>query len=116
MARAKVHTTKDTEGKKRKPTRRDRDYVAEIAKIADDDEVLMKVSKSKTVSKGLPFGRFKVSDTTTVELCCNQDPKTAAMANKACRQLVRKFMKADMAESADILKEVAKIIAEEEGD
>jgi len=116
MAKAKVRTTKETERKNRKPKRKDRDYTVEIDKIADDGKVLMKIAKSKTVAKALPFGRFKVSDTTYVELCCNQDPRTAAVANKACRQLVRKFMKVDMAESAAILEEVAEIIAEEERD
>lgn len=112
MATANVRTTKDTDNKSSK---RERNYTVEIAKIKDDDENLMRIAKSRTVGKSLPFARFKISDTTTVELCCNQDPKTAAIANKACRQLVRKFLKADMIESGEILEAAAKIILEEEG-
>lgn len=116
MATAKVHTTKESEGKRRKPRRKEKDYTLEIGKIKDDGENLMRVAKSRTVSRGLPFGRFKISDTTTVELVCNQDRKTAAVANKACRQLVKKFLKADMAESGDILEAVAEEIKKEEGE
>ena len=95
--------------------RKERDYTVEISKIKDDDGNLMRVAKSRTVGKSLPFGRFKISDTTTVDLCCNQDPKTAAMANKACRQLIRKFMMADLLEGGEILEEAARKIEEEEG-
>jgi hypothetical protein len=116
MAAAKIHTTKESDGKGRKPRRKEKDYTIEISGIKDDGVNLMRVAKSRTVSKGLPFGRFKIADTTTVELCCNQDPKTAAIANRACRQLVRKFMNADMAESGEILEAVAKAIQEEEGE
>lgn len=116
MATARVHTTKESDGKGRKPRRKEKDYTVEIDKIKDDGENLMRVAKSRTVSKGLPFGRFKISDTTTVELCCNQDRKTAAIANKACRQLVKKFMKADMVESGEIIEAVAKTIQETEGE
>lgn len=116
MATGKARRTKETEGKGRKPTRKERDYTIEIKEIKDDGENLMRVAKSRTVTKALPFARFKISDTTTVELCCNQDRKTAAIANKACRQLVRKFMKADMAESAEILEAAAELIQEEEGE
>jgi len=116
MAKGRVSKTKESEGKGRKPKRKEKDYTIEIKGINDDGENLMRVAKSRTVTKGLPFARFKISDTTTVELCCNQDPKTAAVANKACRQLVRKFMKADLAESAEILEAVAEHIQEEEGE
>lgn len=116
MATAKVHTTKDSDGKGRKSRRKEKDYTVEIDKIKDDGKNLMRVAKSRTVTKGLPFARFKISDTTTVDLCCNQDRRTAAVANKAARQLVRRFLKADMAESAEILEAVAAEIQEEEGE
>ena len=116
MATAKVHTTKESKPKKGKPRRKEKDYTLEIDKIKDDGENLMRVAKSRTVSKSLPFGRFKISDTTTVELVCNQDRKTAAIANKACRQLVKRFLKADMIESGDIIEGAAEIIREEEGE
>jgi hypothetical protein len=113
MASGKARRVKESEGKGRRPQRKEKDYIIEIKGIKDDGENLMRVAKSRTVGNALPFGRFKISDTTTVELCCNQDPKTAAIANKACRQLVRKFQKADLAESAEILAAVAKELQEE---
>lgn len=114
MTTANIRTTRDTDSKGDKSTKRERNYTVEIAKIKDDGENLMRIAKSRTVGKSLPFARFKISDTTTVELCCNQDPKTAAIANKACRQLIRKFLKADMIESGEILEAAARDIQEEE--
>jgi hypothetical protein len=116
MATANIRATRDTDSKRGKPTKQERNYIVEIAKIKDDGENLMRVAKSRTVGKSLPFARFKISDTTTVELCCNQDPKTAAIANKACRQLVKKFLRADMIESGEILEAAGKAFLEEDGD
>lgn len=107
MATARINTTRSMHKKDKKPIKnKSRDYTAEIDSIKDDDENLMRISKSRTVGSALPFGRFKISDTTTVELCCNQDLRTAAIANRACRQLIKRFMKADMAESQKILDAV----------
>ncbi len=67
----------------------------------------MRIAKSKTIGRALPYGEFKISDTTTVELRCNQDLPTAKKANLLCRKLVKKFMEKDLEESNEIFEDEA---------
>jgi hypothetical protein len=102
MAVIGIHTIKEMI-RRGKEKRKDRNYMLDLPKIKSDGNNLMRIAKSRTVSRSLPYATFKISDTTTVDLCCNQDRKTASIANKAAKQLLDIFLEADLKESTKIL-------------
>ena len=113
MAEARVVRTRLTECKGKHPVEDRREDTVSIKSIADDGEVLMRVAKSKTIGRALPYGQFKISDTMTVELHCNQDLDTAKKANVVCRKLIKRFMKSDLKESNEIYEQEAQELLED---
>jgi hypothetical protein len=116
MTEARVIMTRQKQRKGKKPVEERKEKVINVEDLADDDNILMKVAKSRTIGRALPYGQFKISDTTTVELCCNQDTETAKKANSTCRKLVKKFMKQDLKESEEIYEEEARQMLEDLGE
>ena len=113
MTEARVIRTRLIEHKGERPVEDRRDYTMGIKSIADDGDVLMRIAKSKTIGRALPYGEFKISDTMTVELHCNQDLDTAKKANVVCRKLIKKFMNGDLKESNEIFEEEARKMLED---
>ena len=108
MADMSVKRTRDIEREDKPPKRVEKEMLLKVDRIRSDSEKPQAtIGKSRTVGHSLPFGSFKISDTTTVTVQCDQDAKTMVLADEIARHFVRKFLKKDMDESTEILQAVA---------
>lgn len=112
MADIKVQTTRTMSRKsdvrrKKEAVHDSKELLFKVDRIADSDKILATIGKSRTVSHSLPYGSFKISDTTSVSIQCNQDAKTMVLADEIARKFVARFLEKDMKESTIILKAAA---------